>query len=74
MRAGIFHGCVGAIKELVELYAPRLGRWPTLYVCGNDAAVVAEALEIADWIIPDLCLQGVALSYLKSCGAEHSDS
>ncbi len=74
MRAGIFYGCVGAIKELAEQYASRLGRWPTLYVCGRDAAVVCAELEIADKVVPDLCLRGVTLAYLKSCGEERPNS
>jgi len=72
--SGIFHGSIGAIKGLVESYSQILGRWPVLFLTGNDAALVAEALEIADRVMPDLCLCGVALAYYKAYGTLDSES
>ena len=74
IRSGIFHGSIGAITRLVESYSDILGHWPALYLTGNDAPLVAEALEIADRVVPNLCLRGVALAYFKAYGALDSES
>ncbi len=74
IRAGIFHGSIGAIRGLVESYSEILGHWPALFLTGNDAPLVAESLEIADRLVPNLCLRGVALAYLKAYGALDSES
>lgn len=66
IRSGIFFGSIGAIKGIVEAYASILGHWPTLFVTGGDAALVAESLEIADKVVPHLCLRGVVLAYERS--------
>ncbi len=66
MRSGIFHGSIGAIKGLVESYASVLGHWPALFLTGHDAALLAQDLDIADRVIPDLCLRGVALTYQQA--------
>jgi type III pantothenate kinase len=74
IRSGIFHGSIGAISRLVESYSEILGHWPALFLTGNDAPLVAESLEIADRLVPDLCLRGVALAYFKAYGALDSES
>jgi type III pantothenate kinase len=74
IRSGIFHGSIGAIRRLVESYSEILGHWPALFLTGNDAPLVAEALEIADRVVPDLCLRGVALAYFKAYGALDPES
>ena len=72
--SGIFHGSIGAISRLVEAYSEVLGHWPALFLTGNDAPLVAESLEIADRLMPNLCLRGVALAYSKAYGALDSES
>ncbi|MCZ6652082.1 MAG: type III pantothenate kinase [Planctomycetota bacterium] len=74
IRSGIFYGSIGAIRRLVESYSDILGHWPALFLTGNDAPLVAESLEIADRLVPNLCLRGVALAYLKAYGALDSKS
>jgi len=69
IRSGIFYGSIGAIRRLVESYSDILGHWPALFLTGNDAPLVAESLEIADRLVPNLCLRGVALAYFKAYGA-----
>lgn len=73
IQAGIFHGSVGAIRELVESYAAHLGHWPALYLTGGDAPLIAEALQIADQVVPHLCLRGAVLAYQKAHGACDSE-
>ncbi len=74
IRSGIFHGSIGAIRQLVESYSDILGHWPALFLTGHDAPLIAESLEITDRLVPDLCLRGVALSYFKAYGALDSES
>ena len=72
--SGIFHGSIGAISRFVESYSEILGHWPALFLTGNDAPLIAESLEIADRLVPNLCLRGVALAYLKTYGTLDSES
>ena len=43
---GVYHGIRGMVKELVEQYATKLGRWPEVVATGGDAAVLFEGWEI----------------------------
>jgi len=74
IRSGIFHGSIGAISRLVEAYSEILGHWPALFLTGQDAPLIAESLKIADRLVPNLCLRGVALAYFKAYGALDSES
>ncbi len=74
IRSGIFYGSIGAIKGLVESYASILGHWPVLFLTGSDAPLIEESLEIADKVVPHLCLRGVVLAYQKAPGAHHPES
>jgi type III pantothenate kinase len=74
IRSGIFHGSIGAIRQLVESYSAILGHWPALFLTGNDAPLIGESLEIADRMVPNLCLRGVALAYFSSFGALDPES
>ncbi len=74
IRSGIFHGSIGAITRLVESYSEFLGHWPALFLTGNDAPLIAESFEIADRLVPNLCLRGVALAYFKTYGVLDSES
>lgn len=69
---GVVHGAVGALREIVERYATELRSWPTLVITGGDAALVASQADFVDAVIPDLCLQGIALAHRKAAGATAS--
>lgn len=60
---GVYHGIRGAVKELVEAYATRLGRWPEVIATGGDAAVLFEGWEIVTRVVPDLTMYGIAKAY-----------
>ncbi len=59
---GIVLGARGALRELTEAYATKLGRWPAVIATGGDAELVAGGYDIVQAIVPDLCLMGVALA------------
>ncbi len=69
IRAGLYYGCIGAIRQLVESYAERLGRWPALFLTGGDSELLAADMDFVDKVVPDLCLRGVVLAYQQSLSA-----
>lgn len=65
---GVVYGAVGALREVVERYATELKRWPPLVATGGNAALVASQADFVDYLVPDLCLMGVALAYRRASG------
>lgn len=65
IRAGVFHGIRGMVKELTEQYATELGAWPDLIATGGDAKKLFEGWELIHAIAPDLTLYGIALAYAE---------
>jgi len=65
IRSGVLYGLVGAVRELTERYATKLGRWPHLVATGGGAEMVAGACQFVDSVVPYLSLRGVALAYRK---------
>jgi len=65
IRSGVLYGVVGAVRELTERYATKLGRWPHLVATGGGAEMVARACQFVDSVVPYLSLRGVALAYRK---------
>jgi len=66
---GLVVGLRGALKELVESYATELGHWPTVILTGGDAPLIGKKLldeGLAQAIVPDLVLRGVAMAYYRS--------
>ncbi len=67
IRAGIFYGAIGALREIVERFATELGKWPTLVATGRDAQMIADECNFVDAVVPNLVLEGAALAYLRYC-------
>jgi type III pantothenate kinase len=63
MLHGVYHGIRGMVKELVEAYATKLGRWPEVVATGGDAPRLFEGWEIVTRIVPDLGMYGIAKAY-----------
>jgi len=68
IESAIYYGTAGAVRGIVERYAEQFGKWPWVIATGGDAALLAEACQIFDTVIPDLCLIGVGLAYDKHQG------
>ncbi|MDP6047061.1 MAG: type III pantothenate kinase [Phycisphaerae bacterium] len=65
---GLIHGARGALRELVETYATEMGAWPLVILTGGDARVICKDVnesEIAQAVVDDLVLRGVAIAYYK---------
>lgn len=62
MLSGVVYGAIGALREIVERYATRLGKWPPLVVSGGNALLLQQHADFIDAVVPDLCLMGAVLA------------
>lgn len=65
IRMGVLFGVVGGLREITERYATELGVWPDLILTGGQADLIARHAKIADRVVPDLCIRGIALAYRR---------
>ena len=65
IQTGILLGAIGGLREIVEQFATKLGQWPTLIVTGGHADLIAKHCNFVNVVRPDLCLEGIAATYLK---------
>jgi type III pantothenate kinase len=63
LNVGIYVGLRGAARELIERFAAVLGHWPHVVACGGDARTLLDATGLIDSMVPDLVLQGAALTW-----------
>jgi type III pantothenate kinase len=66
MRSGVFHGLRGMTRELVEQFAENAGVFPLVVATGGDAVLLFDGWELIDRIVPDLTLQGIAVTWQSS--------
>jgi len=62
---GIVYGAVGALREMTEQYASKLGYWPQVVVTGGYAKLIAQHCDFVDSVVPHLCLNGLYIIYDK---------
>ncbi|MFP4144899.1 MAG: type III pantothenate kinase [Phycisphaeraceae bacterium] len=62
MRAGVFHGLRGMLRELVEHYAEQAGMFPMVVATGGDANLLFRDYDLVDRVVPDLTLTGIAVT------------
>jgi type III pantothenate kinase len=63
INLGLYVGLRGAVRELLERYATALGAWPHVVATGGDASVLLGESGLVDSFVPDLVLQGAALTW-----------
>ncbi|MGN6366771.1 MAG: type III pantothenate kinase [Phycisphaerae bacterium] len=69
INLGLYASARGAVRELLERYATALGAWPHVVATGGDAQALLGALPdngLVDSFVPDLVLQGAALTWEKN--------
>ncbi|MCB9849524.1 MAG: type III pantothenate kinase [Phycisphaerales bacterium] len=69
ITSGIVVGLAGAIRGLVEEIATETGTWPQTVLTGGAAELLKDRLTFVDNWVPDLCLMGAGLAYLKRMAA-----
>jgi type III pantothenate kinase len=62
IRSGLFWGCVGAVRGLVDRMARQTGSEPELFVTGGDAESLTVHLGPAAQFVPNLVVIGIALA------------
>jgi type III pantothenate kinase len=65
INLGLYVGARGTIRELLERYATALGSWPHVVTTGGDAQALLGEGDLVDSFVPDLVLQGAALTWEK---------
>ena len=63
IQSGIYYSAQGALREITEQFATKLGRWPHVVATGGFSPLIAEKSEIIDSLVPDLCLNGLYLTF-----------
>lgn len=70
INLGLYMSARGGVRELIERYATALGNWPHVVATGGDAQALLGSSEFVDSFIPDLVLQGAALTWEHDRRAE----
>jgi type III pantothenate kinase len=65
IASGICVGLAGAIRGIVEAMAMEAGDWPQTLLTGGGAGLLLDRLDFVDNHVPDLCLMGAGLAYVK---------
>ncbi len=71
MLQGVFHGIQGMVRQLAEQYASRYGAYPSVIATGGDALTLFEDDELVEQIIPNLQMQGIAISVSHAMSVEN---
>lgn len=71
MLQGVFHGIQGMVRQLTEQYAARYGAYPRIVATGGDALTLFEDDDLVEQIVPDLQLQGIAISVAHAMSVEN---
>jgi type III pantothenate kinase len=70
IQSGICFGTAGAIRGIVEQIATDENKWPPVIVTGGGAEIIRARLDFADRFVPNLCLMGAGLAYMKRVARE----
>lgn len=65
IQSGIHYGTCGAIRGIVEQIATSENRWNQVVLTGGGAEALKEHLDFVDSWVPDLCLMGIGIAYIK---------
>ena len=72
MLQGVYHGIRGMVRQLTEQYSIRYGAYPSVVATGGDAEILFKDDELIEEIVPDLQLQGIAVSVRHTMAAEEN--
>lgn len=66
MKAGVYHGLRGMVRELVEQYAEHIGQFPMVVATGGDGNLIFRDHDLVDRVVPDLTLTGLAVTVRRA--------
>jgi len=66
MRSGVFYAVRGMVQQLAEQYAEQAGAFPLVVATGGDANVLFRDWELVDRVVPELTLQGLAVTLRRA--------
>jgi type III pantothenate kinase len=66
IRSGVVHGLRGAVRELTERYAEFYQAYPRVIATGGDASLLFQSYDLVERVVPELTLQGMAVTYRRS--------
>jgi type III pantothenate kinase len=70
MRSGVFYALRGMVQQLSEQYAEVAGAFPLVVATGGDANVLFREWELVDRVVPELTLQGLAVTLRRALEGE----
>lgn len=70
MLHGVFYGARGLVRQLAERYAIAYEAYPVIIATGGDAQTIFESEDLVERIVPDLTLQGIAMSFAAALEAQ----
>jgi type III pantothenate kinase len=65
VSSGVCHGIAGAVRGLVEAIATHVGKWPQVVGTGGDLPRFMTHCDFLDSAVPDLCLMGIGLAWIR---------
>lgn len=72
MLQGVYHGIRGMVRQLTEQYSIRYGAYPAVIATGGDSEILFKDDELIEQIIPDLQIQGIAVSVRHTMASEEN--
>lgn len=65
INCGLYYSAVGALREVIERYAEKIGKWPQTVITGSAAKIIKDDCGFIDSYVPNLVVKGIALAYQK---------
>jgi len=65
INCGLYYSAIGTLREIVERYAEKIGKWPYTIVTGAAADIIKDDCDFIDSFAPNLVVKGIVLAYQK---------
>jgi type III pantothenate kinase len=65
INCGLYYSAVGALQEIMQRYAEKMGCWPQTVITGSGAKVIYQDCEFIDSYVPHMVIKGIVLAYRK---------
>lgn len=65
INCGLYYSAIGTLREIIERYAEKIGKWPYAIVTGSAANIIKDDCDFIDSFVPNLVVKGIVLAYRK---------